>query len=155
VRATLSALQHVWDQHFQQSKVRIFLCGSQIHAMESLLTEQSPLFGRMTGQWLLRPLPFGALPAFLPTWSPDELVAISAIVGGVPAYLAWLQPERSLVENLRTVILTLTSMGSTTPPYSSRRSSRPRPTANSRSTRPPPLATRSRNAISTKCGAIS
>ena len=101
----LSALQHVWDQHFQQSKVRIFLCGSQIHAMESLLTEQSPLFGRMTGQWLLRPLPFGALPAFLPTWSPDELVAISAIVGGVPAYLAWLQPERSLVENLRTVIL--------------------------------------------------
>jgi len=51
------------------------------------------------------PAPLGALPAFLPTWSPDELVAISAIVGGVPAYLAWLQPERSLVENLRTVIL--------------------------------------------------
>lgn len=101
----LSALQHAWDQHFQQSKVRIFLCGSQVHAMESLLHGQSPLFGRMTGQWLLRPLAFGSLPAFLPGWSADELVAISAIVGGVPAYLAWLQPERGLVGNLRDVIL--------------------------------------------------
>lgn len=26
--AVLSALQHAWDQHFQHSQVRIFLCGS-------------------------------------------------------------------------------------------------------------------------------
>lgn len=101
----LSALQHAWDQYFQQSQVRIFLCGSQVHAMESLLAGSSPLFGRMTGQWLLRPLAFGALPTFLPHWSAEELVAGYAIVGGIPAYLEWLQPERGLVGNLRDVIL--------------------------------------------------
>lgn len=101
----LSALQHAWDQYFQHSQVRIFLCGSQIHTMETMLAGSSPLFGRMTGQWLLRPLPFGTLPAFLPHWSAEELVATYAIVGGVPAYLEWLQPERGLVGNLRDVIL--------------------------------------------------
>ncbi|WP_165774747.1 AAA family ATPase [Candidatus Viridilinea mediisalina] len=45
----LSALQHAWDHHFQHAQVRIFLCGSQVHAMETLLTGSSPLFGRMTG----------------------------------------------------------------------------------------------------------
>jgi uncharacterized protein len=108
--AILSALQHAWDQYFQHSQVRIFLCGSQVHTMETLLAGASPLFGRMTGQWLLHPLPFGTLPTFLPHWSPEELVATYAIVGGIPAYLEWLQPERGLVGNLRDVILAPGSM---------------------------------------------
>jgi len=101
----LSALQHAWDQYFQHSRTLIFLCGSQMHTMETLLTGQSPLFGRMTGQWFLRPLTFGTLPTFLPHWSADELVAAYAVVGGVPAYLEWLDPQRSLVENLKHVVL--------------------------------------------------
>jgi hypothetical protein len=32
---------------------------------------QSPLFGRMTGQWQLLPLPFGILKEFRPNWSPN------------------------------------------------------------------------------------
>ncbi len=106
----LSALQHAWDQHFQRSNTLIFLCGSQMHTMETLLEGQSPLFGRMTGQWFLRPLTFATLPTFLPHWSAEELVAAYAIVGGVPAYLEWLQPQRSLVENIKHVILSPGSM---------------------------------------------
>jgi AAA+ ATPase superfamily predicted ATPase len=101
----LSALQHSWDQHFQRSNTLIFLCGSQMHTMETLLEGQSPLFGRMTGQWFLRPLTFATLPTFLPHWPADELVAAYAIVGGVPAYLEWLQPQRNLVDNIKNVIL--------------------------------------------------
>lgn len=56
--ATLSALQHAWDQLFQQSNGVIVLCGSQVKAMESLQLHQSPLFGRLTGQWHLDPLSF-------------------------------------------------------------------------------------------------
>jgi hypothetical protein len=59
----------------------------------------------MTGQWLLHPLAFGALPTFLPHWSAEELVAAYAIVGGVPAYLEWFQPELALVGNVRDVML--------------------------------------------------
>ena len=103
--AMLSALQYAWDIHFQQSQVILVLCGSHVRSMETLLTQQSPLFGRMTGQWQLQPLSFGCLPLFFPTWSAEELVATYAILGGVPAYLSWLNPSWSLSENIRRQIL--------------------------------------------------
>jgi AAA+ ATPase superfamily predicted ATPase len=73
--------------------------------MEALLAHQSPLFGRMTGQWPLQPLPFGTLRAFFPGWAADEQVAAYAILGGVPAYLAWFDAAWSLSETIRRQIL--------------------------------------------------
>jgi len=103
--AMLSALQHAWDQHFEHSQAMIVLCGSHVRTMELLLAHQSPLFGRMTGQWRLLGLPFGALRTFLPGWPPEQLVAVYALVGGVPAYLSWFRAERSLLENVRDGVL--------------------------------------------------
>lgn len=108
--ALLSALQHAWDQHLQQSKVVLVLCGSQVKTMEGILQNQSPLFGRFTGQWHLLPLPYSSLREFFPKWSAEEMVALYAIVGGVPAYLRWLDPNLGLVENIREVILSPGSM---------------------------------------------
>ncbi len=82
--ATLSALQHAWDAHFQRSSLVIVLCGSQVKVMESLQMHQSPLFGRLTGQWYLDPLPFSALRDFFPDWSAEERVAAYTVTGGVP-----------------------------------------------------------------------
>jgi AAA+ ATPase superfamily predicted ATPase len=103
--AMLSSLQHAWDQHFEHSQAMIVLCGSHVRTMELLLAHQSPLFGRMTGQWRLQALPFGALRAFLPGWAPDQQVAVYAMVGGVPAYLSWFRTDRSLLENVRDGVL--------------------------------------------------
>ncbi len=108
--AMLSALQHAWDQHFKTSALILVLCGSHVRTMETLLARQSPLFGRMTGQWLLEPLAFAALTSFFPTWLLEERVALYAMVGGIPAYLEWLDPRRSLVENIRHVVLAPGSM---------------------------------------------
>jgi AAA+ ATPase superfamily predicted ATPase len=108
--ATLSALQHAWDSHFQHSNLVIVLCGSQVKAMESLQLHQSPLFGRLTGQWHLEPLPFSRLRDFFPDWSAEERVAAYAIVGGVPAYLNWLDPALNLSDNIRRIILAEGSM---------------------------------------------
>jgi len=108
--AMLSSLQHAWDQHFKASQTVLVLCGSHVHAMEILQARQSPLFGRMTGQWHLQPLPFASLWEFLPGWSAEERVAAYAVVGGVPAYLEWLDPDRSLSDNIREVILAPGSM---------------------------------------------
>src|SRR6187431_214086 len=83
----------------------IVLCGSQIRVMELIQGAQSPLFGRLTGQWYLQPLPFSALRAFFPTWSVEERIAVSALVGGVPAYLSWLDPDLTFAENVRQVVL--------------------------------------------------
>jgi len=108
--AMLSALQHAWDHHFKNSKLILVLCGSQVHTMETLLSHQSPLFGRMTGQWHLQPLTFSSLREFLPDWSVDERIAAYAIVGGIPAYLEWLDPNRNLTQNIREVMLSPGSM---------------------------------------------
>ncbi|NTU80673.1 MAG: ATP-binding protein [Chloroflexales bacterium] len=103
--AMLSSLQHAWDQLFQRSQTVIVICGSHVRTMELLLGRQSPLFGRMTGQWHLLPLAFGTLREFLPRWSPEEQVAAYAIVGGIPAYLSWLNPRQSLTTNIKHVML--------------------------------------------------
>jgi uncharacterized protein len=108
--AMLSSLQHAWDQQFKNSQLVLVLCGSHVHTMEALQTRQSPLFGRLTGQWWLQPLPFAALQEFLPDWSAHERVAAYAVVGGVPAYLEWLDPTLSLSANVRQVILAPGSM---------------------------------------------
>jgi AAA+ ATPase superfamily predicted ATPase len=108
--AVLTALQHAWDQHFQGSRVTLVLCGSHVHTMETLMAHGSPLFGRLTGQWELGPLPFGSLRTFLSGWSAAERVAAYAMVGGVPAYLEWLDPRHSLSDNIRNVMLRPGSM---------------------------------------------
>jgi len=108
--AMLSSLQHAWDQSFKSSQLVIVLCGSHVHAMETLQARQSPLFGRLTGQWHLRPLHFASLREFLPNWSTEERVAGYAVVGGVPAYLEWLDPDLSLSDNIRDVVLAPGSM---------------------------------------------
>jgi AAA+ ATPase superfamily predicted ATPase len=45
------------------------------------------------------------LAEFFPYWSVEERVAAYAIVGGIPAYLEWLDPDLTLVENIREVVL--------------------------------------------------
>lgn len=108
--AMLSALQHAWDQHLKASNLILALCGSQVRTIEALMKQQSPLFGRFTGQWHLQPLPFSSLKEFFPSWSMEERVAIYTIIGGIPAYLEWLDPDRRLVENIHDVILSPGSM---------------------------------------------
>lgn len=103
--AMLSALQVAWDQFFQHSQAVIVLCGSHVRTMQTLLSMQSPLFGRMTAQWHLQALPFSSLAEFFPKWTADERVAVYAVAGGIPAYLNWLDPELDLENNIRKVIL--------------------------------------------------
>ncbi len=115
--AMLSSLQHAWDHHFSSSSLVIVLCGSQVRVMEGIQSNQSPLFGRLTGQWLLRPLPFRAVRDFFPAWPAADRVTAYAIVGGVPSYLEWLDPEITLNENINQVLLAPGSMFLAEPPF--------------------------------------
>jgi uncharacterized protein len=103
--AMLSSLQHAWDGLFRESSLSTVLCGSHVHAMETLMTRGSPLFGRMTGQWHVQPFRFAVLKEALPRWSAEERIAAYAMIGGIPAYLDWLDPDLSLTENIRQVVL--------------------------------------------------
>lgn len=101
----LSALQHAWDHLFKPLPLILILCGSHVNVMERLLNRQSPLYGRFRRQWHLQPLPYCAIAQFSEQWTAAERVAIYATVGGIPAYLEWLDPLLSFSDNLRDVLL--------------------------------------------------
>lgn len=100
-----AALQHAWDQHFLTSRVILVICGSHARAMDELFEESSPLYGRFTLPMYLEPMSFARMRQFFPKWSAEERVAGYAMVGGIPEYYEWLEPELSLLDNLRTRII--------------------------------------------------
>lgn len=85
-RSILSILQYHWDIRLRETRIFLILSGSSIGMMEDeVLSYRSPLFGRRTGQLLLRSFRFHEiLPIF-----PDVRKAVEyyAVYGGTPAYI--------------------------------------------------------------------
>ncbi|GFO96156.1 hypothetical protein ig2599ANME_0343 [groundwater metagenome] len=97
-----SIFQKYWDEHLSNTKMMLVLCGSSIAMMESeVLAHKSPLYGRRTGQWKVKPLDFeNALKFFPKNASVKEAARIYAITGGVPFYLAELDSGKTATENI-------------------------------------------------------
>lgn len=100
--AITSIFQKYWDEYLSKTKIMLVLCGSCIAMMESeVLAHKSPLYGRRTGQWKVKPLSFENVLEFFPKGVPiDESVRIYAITGGVPYYLTELDLSRTAAENI-------------------------------------------------------
>ena len=105
-----SLLQNAWDHVLKETRIVLALAGSQIGMMVDLLGYQAPLYGRMTAQLSLKPLPFHALTHFYPRYSPAERVAVYAILGGIPAYLEKFDDSVSLGANVQAQILSSLSI---------------------------------------------
>ena len=112
-----SVLQNVWDHTLQRTEILLVICGSHIGMMKKLQTHQAPLFGRITGQLQLEPLPFSAVRAFLPDYSLERRVAVYAILGGVPGYLERFSDQLSLADNVRRHLFRPTGMFRTEPQF--------------------------------------
>ena len=112
-----SLLQNAWDHLLKQTQIRLILCGSHVGMMEKLHVYQAPLFGRITGQLRVGPLPFSALGDFMPNYPLDRRVAVYAMLGGVPAYLERFSDQLSLAENVRRHLFRVTGMFRTDPQY--------------------------------------
>lgn len=94
-------LQNEWDQTLKQANLFLGLSGSHVGMMErKLLVYSAPLYGRATALLRLQPLPFSATRQFFPKYSPDERVAVYAMVGGIPAYWERFDPDLNVDENI-------------------------------------------------------
>lgn len=101
-----SVFQTVVDDILADTEISLVLLGSSISMMEEgVLSYESPLYGRRTGQWRLEPMTIGAANGFFPSSSPTDLVETYSVVGGVPAYLAQFDSDRPLQENVDRHIL--------------------------------------------------
>ena len=95
-------LQKAWDHWLSNSNLILALSGSQMGLMQKqILSYQAPLHGRATAQLQLQPLSFGFVGDFFPDYSPTERVELYSMWGGVPAYWERLDPDLSVMENLR------------------------------------------------------
>jgi AAA+ ATPase superfamily predicted ATPase len=101
-----SIFQAGWDEYLGNTPVFLILCGSSIAMMESeVLAEKSPLFGRRTGQIQLKPFRFAEAREFYPRASFDRCLELYALAGGNPSYLKQLDPGRSALANIISLVL--------------------------------------------------
>lgn len=102
-----SVLQELWDRRWRpEGGVFLILCGSYVGFMErEVLGRKSPLFGRRTGQILLRPFSYREAAGFHPAYSTDQKAATYFICGGVPLYLSLFSPRASVAQNIEKTLL--------------------------------------------------
>ena len=104
-RAISSMLQHIIDHVWSKTKLYLILCGSSMSFMEKqVLGDESPLYGRRTGQFKLEPLTYRETALFSPHLAPEQNALIYGITGGVPHYINKLDVkadvDKALLNNL-------------------------------------------------------
>jgi len=100
--STLSIFQKIWDEYLSRRRdVMLILCGSSIGMMETeVLGYKSPLYGRRTGQWKLRELDIKYIREFVPGYDVEDILYVYGALGGIPAYLAKLDPSLQFYDNV-------------------------------------------------------
>jgi len=102
-----SILQILWDEKLKDQNVMIILCGSAMSFIENkLLAEKNPLYGRATGVYKMKELPFDDAIRFFPNYSDEDKMLAYAVLGGIPHYLRQFEPDLPLSENIIKHVLT-------------------------------------------------
>jgi AAA+ ATPase superfamily predicted ATPase len=100
-----SALQNWWDARGRTLDLMLVLCGSAVQMMEGLLTGAAPLAGCITARLPVRPLDFRAAAALVGYADPVLALTSYGILGGVPLYLTFFRPTRTLRDNVLQAIV--------------------------------------------------
>ncbi len=86
--AISAMLQHIIDHKWSESQMYLILCGSSMSFMENqVLGQESPLYGRRTGQFKIEPMNYRETAEFNPDLSAEDNALIYGITGGVPHYI--------------------------------------------------------------------
>lgn len=93
--SVFSDMQNLWDSYKEQSHVNLVISGSAYRLMRKIFMDKDePLFNRADAIIRLQPFATDVLKEILSFYNPDytndDLLALYAITGGVPKYIAWL-----------------------------------------------------------------
>ena len=91
----ISDMQREWDLHKRDSHLNLIISGSVFTLMQKIFEDyEEPLFGRANEKMMLQPFSTNVLKQILsdfnPDYSPEDLLALYSITGGVPWYVALL-----------------------------------------------------------------
>ena len=99
--AILSEIQDVWDSHKDKAHMHLIACGSVYSMMLKIFRDKKqPLFGRATAEIRLQPFSTELLKQILfdynPDYTPEDLLALYTISGGVAKYVELLMDARAV-----------------------------------------------------------
>jgi hypothetical protein len=99
--AISSMLQKHIDECWKDSRLFLILCGSSMSFMEEqVLGYKSPLYGRRTAQFKIRPFTFWESREMLQNFTPGEQAFLYGVTGGIPEYLSRVNSTLSADENV-------------------------------------------------------
>ena len=105
VPSLTSVIQRFWDHEWQDSRLRLVLCGSYISAMKQLEKVDQPLYGRRTTRLSFKPFTCREAAQFVPGWSDEEKFLLYGTVGNLPGHLAIVDGDQSLAKNVGELFL--------------------------------------------------
>ncbi|GHV03191.1 ATPase [Spirochaetia bacterium] len=97
-------IQNLWDQYQNRARINFIACGS-IYSMMMKIFENAkePLFGRLTARIILKPFTVSVIKEILsdynPRHTPEDLLCLYMISGGVPKYISLLMDGGALNKN--------------------------------------------------------
>jgi AAA+ ATPase superfamily predicted ATPase len=101
-----SLLQKMIDLSWQHTNMMLILSGSSISFMEDeVLGGKSPLYGRRTAQFRLKPFTYFEAKGFLPEMPDEDFIQLFAITGGVAMYLKQMKADLTVEENIKQTLL--------------------------------------------------
>jgi hypothetical protein len=103
-KPAISAMfQHLIDHKWSNTKLYLILCGSSMSFMENeVLGQESPLYGRRTGQFKIEPLDYKETAVFHSELPYTDNALIYGITGGVPHYINKLNVRSNVDDALLT-----------------------------------------------------
>jgi AAA+ ATPase superfamily predicted ATPase len=106
-----SRLQRRIDHNWKQSKLMLILCGSSMSFMEEqVLGYKSPLYGRRTAQFKIKPFTYFETKQFGKNYSTKEQAILYGVTGGIPEYLNRFSMEKPLDDNIIDLFFTTSGM---------------------------------------------
>ena len=100
-----SELNAVWEGHRTERPFLLVLCGSAVGTMEALAGGGGPLYGRFDWQHRLQPFGYWHAAEMAPFAELRDRALTYGIFGGTPRYLAALDSEAILAENVIRLLL--------------------------------------------------
>ena len=95
-----SEMQNAWDSNKEEARINLIVCGSLYSMMTKIFDDRKePLYGRATSRIRLREFPLRTVKDILkdynPDYTPDDLLAMYMVTGGVAKYIEQLVMNRA------------------------------------------------------------
>lgn len=102
-----SIFQILIDRFHQDSKLFLILCGSSMSFMENqVMGYKSPLYGRRTCQYKIKPFDFFEVEKYYENASREDIAILYGITGGIPLYMSMMDDELTIEDNIKNNFLT-------------------------------------------------